>query len=451
MLNSRNQKLCVAVDKHRDLIVEMEKTLWGCPEVGFQEWKTTRILRETYEKLGYKVFAPEDIPGFYVDIDTGRPGPRIMFCGELDALRNPEHPDNVDGIVHSCGHHAQCCGVLGVAAALTEPGILDGLCGSIRLMAVPAEEGDRTGFRQELIQKGIIRFESGKREFMHRGYMDGVAIGCMLHTNSREPADFSCDTLGSVGVMTKTIRFLGKGVAHTSASYQAVNSLSAATLAVQAINTLYETFRSEDCVMIAYNFDDNTLGETGLTIRIKGATMEAMADASKKVNRAAFGAAAAVGATVHICDGIGSYMPMRSSSELLSVMKSCMEDLVGKEKLDFRKVVNKGCTDMGDVSHVIPCIHPFVCGASGLVHSSVFKIADSDRACVNAAKVQLMLADRLLSDNGRLAQEVIGNFVPVANSFKQHITNVEKMCAAMESELDCSEDGEAYTASMRRI
>ena len=116
MLNNRDMQLIAAVDKSRDLIVGMEKTLWGCPEVGFQEWKTTRVLREAYEQLGYTVFAPEDIPGFYVDIDTGRPGPKIMFCGELDALRNPNHPENVDGCVHSCGHHAQCCGVLGLAA-----------------------------------------------------------------------------------------------------------------------------------------------------------------------------------------------------------------------------------------------------------------------------------------------------------------------------------------------
>ena len=139
MLNSRDQELCLAVNKYRELMIEMEKTLWGCPEAGFQEWKTTRILREAYENLGYSVYAPEDIPGFYVDIDTGRPGPKIMFCGELDALNNPEHPDNVDGYVHACGHHAQCCGVLGLAAALTEPGVLDGLCGSLRLMAVPAK------------------------------------------------------------------------------------------------------------------------------------------------------------------------------------------------------------------------------------------------------------------------------------------------------------------------
>ena len=451
MLSNRDMQLIAAVDKYRDLIVGMEKTLWGCPEVGFQEWKTTRVLREAYEQLGYTVFAPEDIPGFYVDIDTGRPGPKIMFCGELDALRNPNHPENVDGCVHSCGHHAQCCGVLGLAAALTEPGILDGLCGSIRLMAIPAEEGDRTGFRQELIRKGIIRFESGKREFMNRGYLDDVDIGCMLHTGSREPADFSCDTLGSVGVLPKNIRFLGKSVAHTAASYDAVNSLTAATLAVQAFNTLYETFRSEDCVMMAYAFDDNALGETGLTVRIKGATMKAMADLNRKVNRAAFAAAAAVGATVRIHDSIGSYMPMRSNPELLAVMRSCMEDLVGKEKVDFRDVVNKGCTDLGDVSHVIPCIHPFVCGGSAVVHSNTFRIKDPDRACVNAAKVQLMLADRLLSDNARLANEVIGKFVPAADSIEQYLTSVEQMCTDVESELTYGENGEILGATVHTL
>ena len=452
MLNSRDQKLIAAVDRHRDLIVDMEKTLWGCPEVGFKEWKTTRILKDAYEKLGYSVFAPEDIPGFYVDIDTGRPGPKVMFCGELDALYIPGHPENVDGYVHACGHHAQCCGVLGVAAALTEPGVLDGLCGSIRLMAVPAEESDPTGFRRELIKAGTIQFETGKREFMSRGYMDGVDIGCMLHTNSRA-ADFSCDTMGSIGIMTKTIRFLGKAVVHGSSSYLAVNALSAATLAIQAINTLHETFRSEDCIMIGYSFPNtpaSTPGETVLAVKIKGATMQAIEDASKKVNRAAFAAAAAIGATVEIDEKIG-YAPMRSNDKLLSVMQSCMEDLVGKERVDFRRVVNKGATDMGDVAHVIPCIHPFVCGASGMVHSTSFVIADPDRACVNAARVQLMLTDRLLSDNGRLAHEVIESFVPEAASFEEYLTNVENTFAVMKSELDYSENGERCIASMQRV
>ncbi|MBE6961662.1 MAG: M20/M25/M40 family metallo-hydrolase [Ruminococcaceae bacterium] len=454
MLSSRDRELIAAVDLHRDLIVEMEKTLWGCPEVGFKEWKTTRILREAYEKLGYTVFAPEDIPGFYVDIDTGRPGPKILFCGELDALRIPAHPENVDGCVHACGHHAQCCGVLGVAAALTEPGVLDGLCGSIRLMAVPAEESDPTGFRKELIKQGTLRFETGKREFMRRGYMDGVDIGCMLHTNNREPFDFACDTRGSIGIMNKTIRFLGKSVAHGATSYLAVNSLSAATLAIQAINTLHETFRGEDCIMIGYNFPNTpatTLGETVLAVKIKGASMQAIEDANKKISRAAFAAATAIGATVEISDQMVGYAPMRSNDKLLSVMRSCMEDLVGKERVEFREVVNKGATDMGDVAHVIPCIHPFVCGGSASVHSTAFAIADPDRACVNAAKVQLMLADRLLSDNGRLAHEVMESFVPVANSFEEHLANVEKTASVMESELECSEDGDKYIASMRRV
>lgn len=454
MLSSRNQKLIAAVDLHRDLIVEMEKTLWGCPEVGFQEWKTTRILREAYEKLGYTVFAPEDIPGFYVDIDTGRPGPKVMFCGELDALRIPGHPANVDGFVHACGHHAQCCGVLGVAAALTEPGVLDGLCGSIRLMAVPAEEGDPTGFRKELIKRGTIRFETGKREFMRRGYMDGVDIGCMLHTVRGDFSDFACDTRGSIGIMNKTIRFLGKPVAHGATSYLAVNSLSAATLAIQAINTLHETFRGEDCIMISYNFPNTpatTLGETVLDVKIKGASMQAIEDANKKISRAAFGAAAAIGATVEINDHMLGYAPMRSNDKLLSVMQSCMEDLVGKERVKFNPIVNKGATDMGDVAHVIPCIHPFVCGGSASVHSTAFEIADPDRACVNAAKVQLMLADRLLSDNGRLADEVIASFVPVAASFEEHLANMEKTCAVMTSELEYSAGGEKCIASMRRV
>ena len=62
-----------------------------------------------------------------------------------------------------------------------------------------------------------------------------------------------------------------------------------------------------------------------------------------------------------------------------------------------------------------------------------------------------MLADRLLSENGRLANEVIASFVPVAASFEEHLANVEKTCAVMKSQLEYSEDGDKSIASMWRV
>ena len=80
----------------------------------------------------------EDITGFYTVIDTGKPEPEVLVLGELDSLICANHPDAdpETGAVHCCGHSAQCAALLGLAAALKEPGILDGLSGRIRLCAV---------------------------------------------------------------------------------------------------------------------------------------------------------------------------------------------------------------------------------------------------------------------------------------------------------------------------
>ena len=141
-----------AVEKYRDLILAAQKKIWENPESGYKEIKTSKYIEEVFESFGYELIKADGIPGFYTIIDTGRPGPEILVLGELDSLICPEHPDaDPDtGAVHCCGHNAQCAALLGLAAALKEPGMLDGLSGRIRLCAVPAEELIEVEYRNEL-------------------------------------------------------------------------------------------------------------------------------------------------------------------------------------------------------------------------------------------------------------------------------------------------------------
>ena len=95
------------VDKHREEILAAEDYIWRHPETGFREWKTTAYMQDVFEKAGYTLVKAEDIPGFYTDIETGRPGPKLLIMAELDALSAPNHVQAVDGCAHACGHHAQ--------------------------------------------------------------------------------------------------------------------------------------------------------------------------------------------------------------------------------------------------------------------------------------------------------------------------------------------------------
>lgn len=175
-LMDRTQQLKAMVEQNREKIFAAERYIWKHPETGYREWKTNAYMKKVFEDLGYTLVEAGNIPGFYTDIDTGRPGPKVCIMGELDSLLCSNHPDAdpETGAVHACGHNAQCATLVGVAAALKEPGALDGLSGSIRLMAVPAEELLEIGYREGLRQQGVIKYMGGKVEFLHRGYYKDV-------------------------------------------------------------------------------------------------------------------------------------------------------------------------------------------------------------------------------------------------------------------------------------
>ena len=154
------RKLFDAVEAYKDVILKAERDLNSMPELGFREWKTHAYMKARFEELGYELTELGNIPGFYTDVDTGRPGPKIVIFAELDGLPCPGHPfaDPETTAAHACGHHCQCAGLIGVAAALKAEGALDEMCGSIRLFAVPAEEGVSSSYREELRKSGKVRY-----------------------------------------------------------------------------------------------------------------------------------------------------------------------------------------------------------------------------------------------------------------------------------------------------
>lgn len=404
-----------AVDAHRTLILDALEYIWKNPETGYREVKTSAFLEKTFRELGYELIKPEGITGFCTVIDTGREGPEVLVLGELDSILCPSHPhaDPQTGAVHSCGHHAQCASLLGVAAALTDPAVLASLCGRIRLCAVPAEELLEIEYRRELMAKGKIRYMGGKSEFLSRGLFDGVDMAFMVHT-----ATSYASNLGSVGCIAKNVTYKGVAAHAGGAPWNGHNALYAANCGLNAINAIRETFRDSDQIrvhpIVTHGGDMvNAIPETvRLESYVRGRSFDAMMESNRKVNQALVGAALSLGTNVEIID-IPGYAPLVNDSRMMDLAKDAAEQIMPEEALHVSEDYGSGSTDMGDLSCIMPVVHPYAGGAIGRSHGNDYAIADPERACVKNAKWQVMMLYLLLKDGAARAKEILDNFEPM--------------------------------------
>lgn len=424
------KELNASVEKYRNLILDAERYIWQNPETGYKEYKTSAYMAENFQKLGYDLRMADGITGFTTVLDTGKPGPTILILGEMDSIICPDHPesDPETGAVHSCGHHAQCAALLGIAAALKEPGILDKFCGKIMLCAVPAEELLEIEFRNNLRAEGKIKYLGGKSEFMSRGYFDGVDLAFMVHTSS----EFGV-VKGAVGCITKQIIY--KGVAsHAGGSpWKGRNALYAATCGINAINAIRETFRDSDIIRVHPIITNggamvNAIPEKAvLESYVRGTTFDGICAANKKVNQALCGAALSIDTNVEIIDAPG-YAPLINNKGLIEVYAEAAQMAIPEYQVNqYLNHINAGSTDMGDLCSVMPVIHPYAGGAAGKSHGNDYQIVDPVAACVDCAKLQLGMLLILLSDGASRAKEIIDNYQAPFASKEEYLTFMDSL------------------------
>lgn len=443
-MNERQQLIVKNVDANRPMILDAERWLWAHPQTGFTEWEANTYLTEQFEALGYQLTQAGNIPGFYTDIDTGRPGPTLCIMGELDALDIADHPESVGGMVHSCGHNTQGAALLGAAAALRQPGALEGLSGRIRLMAVPAEELIQFSFRQELQAKGVIRYTGGKAELLYRGFFDGVDLALMMHASTTPNRDFAC-LAGHNGSLAKTIIYKGKSAHAAGAPHDGINAQYAAMLGLQACNDLRETFRDQDSirfhpVMQGAGAVNVIPGEVRIDSKVRGKSMDAIRRENAKINRALAGGAVAMGARLELHDRPG-YFPERLDPTFMKLVEQCCIDLAGKDRVRFNyERWSTASTDFGDLTTLMPGVQFLSCGADGTMHGTDYYIADPERLCVNASKAFLFVAEALLSDDAAAAREIVANYRPLYSSAKEYFEAVDSIYLDREAVL-YGEDG----------
>ena len=413
------RKVFAAIDRRAEEIVGLGERIRKQPEMGFKEVKTAALVEATLGGLGMSPRTGLAMTGVRGEA-RGRAGdgPTFALIGELDGLRVTGHPeaDPQTGAAHACGHNAQVAGMLGAAMGLVDAGAFDHLAGRVVFFAVPAEEGGDIEWRQEQIRAGRLEFPCGKQELMRLGHFDDVDLAMMIHTNWRADDGKAGVPASNNGRVGKTARFIGRAAHAGGAPHMGVNALYAAQLALAGINAVRETFRDEDSIRVHPILTHggsqvNVIpGEVRLETFVRGKTLEAIADADRKVDRALRAGALALGATVEI-ETLPGYMPLRCDSLLVERFRGIAADLVGADNV--RTIQHRtGSTDMGDLGQVMPIIHPYVGGAKGTPHGADYEIVDPTLTYLTNAKALASMVVDLLADNAEIARQVVAQARP---------------------------------------
>ena len=413
------ESVCQSIEENRDRIIGVGEAIMDDPELGFKEHRTAEKVQEVFSDLGLEFDSGLGLTGVKAVLRGGRPGPTVALMGELDALQVPGHPRaNPDTqAAHACGHNAQIAGLMGAAVGLRTSGIAQELAGNIVFLAVPAEEYVEIDYRLGLVREGKTSFLCGKQELIKLGHFDDVDMAVMIHTKSPAREDGTHGVgVSSNGFLAKTVTFRGVAAHAGGAPEQGVNALYAAQLALAGINSHRETFRDEDCVRVhpiitkGGDLVNVIPSEVRLETYVRAKTAEAIRDAASRVDACLKGAAMAMRCRVEI-DTVPGNLPLNNDPNLRDLFRRNAATLF--EEDGYRDYPHGGgSTDAGDLSQLMPVLHPVMAGAHGEPHSVDWHIADTANGYVSPAKTLAMMAVDLLADDAGTGRQVLEDFTP---------------------------------------
>ncbi|MGH2598098.1 MAG: amidohydrolase [Dehalococcoidia bacterium] len=408
---------CARIDGHRELILGIVERIYREPETGFRERQTARAVEEAFDRLGIPYQPGLAVTGVKGEVKAGAAGPSVCIMGELDGLIVPDHVDAHPErqTAHACGHNGQIGSMLGATIGLMAPEVLPHLAGRIVPMAVPAEECIEIGHRLGMRNAGEIEFILGKPELVRLGAFDDVDMAMMVHASSTPEGRFQISSSNN-GAIIKQARFLGRAAHAGGAPHRGINALRAAMLALAGIDAQRETFKDADTVRVHPIITEGGRSasiipaDVRMETFVRARTLEAIEDANMKVDRALRAGAIALGATVEITT-VPGYLPLEQDQNLVGLFRRNAAALVGEGEVQDTGH-RTGSTDAGDLSQIMPVLHPHAGGAEGTGHGADFRIVDADNVVLNAAKGMAMTVIDLLSGDAAEGRRVLAEFTP---------------------------------------
>ncbi len=374
------QQVADYIDGIADMLIQTSLTLHANPEIAFEEYQSAAMLADVAEEYGFQV--QRGVAGLetaFLAESTGTdPGPTIAFLAEYDAL---------PGLGHACGHNI--IGTAATGAALAVQSIRSQIPGVIKLIGTPAEENG-----------------GGKAIMVERGTFAGVDAAMMIHPGTRAMV-----ARGSIASNTVTLEFFGKSSHAAAAPDAGINALDACIQTFNSINALRQHL-SQDVrihgIITQGGTAVNVVPEyAAARFSVRAAESDASFEVVDKVVRCAESAAAAMGATVKVSHErhYANRIPNLVMANLFAENISSLGELVEEPEPNQRK----GSSDMGNVSQILPAIHPYVTIAEPGVggHTPEFAAAAAsdwgNQALIRGAKALAMTAVDLFTQPDLLA------------------------------------------------
>lgn len=430
MIDETGQCILRLIDVHKDQIIAFAEDIAAHPEPGYEEFCTAGKTAEVLKNLGYKVtehLARTGVKG----TKSIKEGPSLTVIGELDAIGCHSHPNAnpVTGVAHACGHHAQMAAMIGCAIAMADPDVQKCLAGTVNFLAVPAEEYIDADKRARLKKEGI-EFCCGKSEMIRTGVFDDTDIALTTHVHMVPvEEDFYLGNPACNGYSAERVTVRGKAAHGAIDPWNGVNALSITTSAIQMMGLMRETFREEDHVRLhnvirkAGDVINSVPDEAIVETKVRAASLDKICEITDMVNRAYAGSAYAFGGKIEI-EKLQGYMPIiprAADNALIEAADDLGLNYRTVQKGDF----NNACTDVGDLSHLVPVVNFTFKGFEGKLHGADFKITDPEKAYILPAKLLALTVYKLLKNGGQEAKKITKSYTPVFNkeSYIQYVKN----------------------------
>jgi len=366
------------VEAHRQELIDLSLKIHANPEVGWQEEKSSGWLADYLEKNGFKVERGIcDLPtAFRARYGQGKPVIAIM--AEYDAL--PE-------VGHGCGHNI--IGTIAVGAGIAAKLAAEQAGGTILVFGTPAEE-----------------CLGGKVVMVEKGAFDMIDVAMIVHPRGK----YNAVGVRFLAVINLGVEFWGKSAHASSAPWDGINALEAMIQSFNGINSLRQHIKNKarihgvitDGGKVANVVPEHSAG----TFMVRATEDTYLDELREKVLNCFKAAALSTGARLEYHWG-QRCSAMRHNSALIQLWADNLQTL-GRRADEFLEI--GGSTDMGNVSVIVPSMHPFVAISSEPVplHSTEFAaVAASDagmEGLIDGAKALAMTAADVISQPEALSR-----------------------------------------------